>query len=94
MKFFSRFRGKYSVFDLLLWMSQSKENLTTADYRFTFHQSGNTESSERHFSAYSPEIAKQMFELACKKDDLLTENVKINVWNRWADRWEEISDTN
>ena len=40
-----------------------------------------------------------MFELACKKDGLLTENVKIDVWNRWADRWEdisleEISDTN
>jgi len=72
-------------------MNQSNENLTTADYRFTFLHYGNAHSSERHFSACSPEVAKQMFELTCKKEDLSTDSVKMDVWNRWADRWEEIS---
>jgi hypothetical protein len=32
-----------------------------------------------------------MFEFACRKDEVLVDEVDISVWNRWADRWDEVS---
>ena len=52
---------------------------------------GSALASERHFSATSPKIAREMFEFACKKDDVPVDEVDLSVWNRWANRWDEVS---
>jgi len=72
-------------------MSTEKNDLSTSEYKFTFRQTGNSYSSERHFSATSPQIAHEMFEFACRKDEVSVDEVDISVWNRWADRWDEVS---
>lgn len=73
-------------------MNQPEEDLKTSDYKFTFRQAGNALSSERHFSANNPTVAMQMFDLACKKDELSADEVDMAVWNRWTNRWDEVSE--
>jgi hypothetical protein len=34
--------------------------------------------------------AKDMFEYACSKRSTLPTLDKVEKWNRWADRWEDI----
>ena len=72
-------------------MSTDENNLSTFEYKFTFRETGSTLTSERHFSATTPEVAKEMFEFACRKDEVSVDEVDIAVWNRWADRWDEVS---
>jgi len=72
-------------------MSTDENNLSTTEYKFTFRETGSTLTSERHFSATTPEVAKEMFEFACRKDEVSVDEVDIAVWNRWADRWDEVS---
>lgn len=72
-------------------MSPEDNNLSTSEYKFTFRHSGSALASERHFSASSPKIAREMFEFACKKDDVPVDEVDLSVWNRWANRWDEVS---
>ena len=36
--------------------------------------------------------AIEMFEFACRKDELDVEIVQIEKWNRWVDRWENADD--
>ena len=72
-------------------MSPDNNDITTSEYKFTFRETGTAVTSERHFSATSPEVAQEMFEFACRKDDLPTDEVDVSVWNRWSNRWEEVS---
>ena len=72
-------------------MNPTNENLSASDYKFTYRQSGSAQTSERHFSATNPKIAREMFEFACKKDDVPVDDVGLSVWNRWANRWDEVS---
>ena len=72
-------------------MSTDENNLSISEYKFTFRETGSTLTSERHFSATTPEVAKEMFEFACRKDEVSVDEVDIAVWNRWADRWDEVS---
>ena len=32
-----------------------------------------------------------MFEFACRKDEVSVDEVDLSVWNRWANRWDEVS---
>jgi hypothetical protein len=73
------------------YMKKDEESLSVNDYRFNYRQTGDELFSERHFSAPNPIVARQMFDLACKKDDLVADEVDMAVWNRWANRWEEVS---
>jgi hypothetical protein len=72
-------------------MSTDENNLSTSEYKFTFREIGSSLNSERHFSATTPAVAKEMFEFACRKDEVSVDEVDISVWNRWADRWDEVS---
>jgi len=72
-------------------MGTDENNLSISEYKFTFRETGSTLTSERHFSATTPEVAKEMFEFACRKDEVSVDEVDIAVWNRWADRWDEVS---
>jgi lambda repressor-like predicted transcriptional regulator len=72
-------------------MKKDEESLSVNDYRFNYRQTGDELFSESHFSAPNPIVARQMFDLACKKDDLVADEVGMAVWNRWANRWEEVS---
>tara|TARA_S200000501_G_C20299346_1_gene515097 strand:+ start:165 stop:395 length:231 start_codon:yes stop_codon:yes gene_type:complete len=48
--------------------------------------------SEKHFSASNASIAIEMFNFACKKDEVTAEVEKIEVWNRWANRWDLVEE--
>lgn len=72
-------------------MSFEDINLTTSEYKFTFRQSESAQFSERHFSAPNPEIAREIFDFACRKDDISVDEVDLSVWNRWANRWDKVS---
>lgn len=72
-------------------MGTDENNLSISEYKFTFRETGSTLTSERHFSATTPEVAKEMFEFACRKDEVSVDEVDIAVWNRWADRWDQVS---
>ena len=72
-------------------MSDKDNDLSTSEYKFTFCPKGSAVSSERHFSATNPRIAREMFDFACNKDGIQADEVDLLVWNRWANRWEDIS---
>ena len=83
--------GRINANCILDSMSTDENNLSTSEYKFTFREIGSTLTSERHFSATTPAVAKEMFEFACRKDEVSVDEVDISVWNRWADRWDEVS---
>ena len=72
-------------------MCSENNDLSTSEYKFTFRQTGSAFSSERHFSATSPETAREMFDFVCRKEDVPVDEVDLSVWNRWANRWDDIS---
>ena len=83
--------GRINANCILDSMSTDENNLSTSEYKFTFREIGSTLTSERHFSATAPEVAREMFEFVCRKDEVSVDEVNISVWNRWADRWDEVS---
>ena len=83
--------GRINANCILGRMSTVENNLSTSEYKFTFRETGSSLTSERHFSATTPAVAKEMFEFACRKDEVLVDDVDFSVWNRWADRWDEVS---
>jgi hypothetical protein len=62
------------------------------DFRIQFHHRGSDFMNDRHFTAVSGQSAIDMFEFACGKEELDVEVVKVEKWNRWADRWEGVED--
>ena len=58
------------------------------EFRIQFHHIGSVFIDKRHFSAVSDQSAIEMFEFACGKEELDVEIVRVERWNRWADRWE------
>ena len=85
------FSDNFMVSGYVTYMNQSEDIQPTSDYKFTFRQTGSALCSERHFSAPNPEVALQMFQFACRKDEVTADEVGVTVWNRWANRWDEIS---
>ena len=37
------------------------------------------------------ETAREMFDFVCRKEDVPVDEVDLSVWNRWANRWDDIS---
>ena len=62
------------------------------EFRIQFHHIGSDFIDRRHFSAVSDQSAIEMFEFACGKEELDVEVVKVERWNRWADRWEDVEE--
>ena len=62
------------------------------EFRIQFHHIGSDFIDKRHFSAVSHQSAIEMFEFACGKEELDVEVVKVERWNRWADRWEDVEE--
>ena len=83
--------GRINANCILVSMSTDENNLSTSEYKFTFRETGSTLTAERHFSATGPDVAREMFEFVCRKDEVSVDEVNISVWNRWADRWDEVS---
>jgi hypothetical protein len=60
------------------------------EYRFHYHFSDSVEFSDKYFMAHDYGEAKEMFDYACSKRATPALLDKVEKWNRWADRWEEI----
>ena len=69
-------------------MAKQKNYDEMYEFRIQFHHRGSDFISDRHFTAISVQSAIDMFEFACSKEELDVEVVKVEKWNRWADRWE------
>ena len=72
-------------------MKSEETNFSVSEYKFTFSPHGTAIPSERHFSATNPTIAREMFDFACRKDEIQVDQFDLSVWNRWANRWDDIS---
>ena len=62
------------------------------EFRIQFHHKGSDFINDRHFTAISDQSAIEMFEFACRKEELDIEVVQVEKWNRWADRWEVVEE--
>jgi len=62
------------------------------EFRIKFCRTGSDYLSTRHFTCVSVEAARDMFLFVCRKEDIEVEIVSVEVWNRWADRWETPSE--
>ena len=69
-------------------MAKNENSEELFEYRIEFQVSNSDFKSDRHFTAPSVEVAKETFAFACKKDEIVADITKIEVWNRWANRWE------
>lgn len=58
------------------------------EFRIEFLHDGSIHPSTRHFNCVSVEAAREMFRFVCRKEEIEAEIVSVEVWNRWADRWE------
>jgi hypothetical protein len=58
------------------------------EFRIEFRRIGSDFPSTRHFTCVSAEAARDMFLFVCRKEEIEAEIVSMEVWNRWADRWE------
>ena len=73
-------------------MAKQKDYDEMYEFRIQFHHRGSDFINDRHFTAISDQSAIEMFEFACSKEELDVEVVKVEKWNRWADRWEGVED--
>jgi len=62
------------------------------EFRIEYREANTELVSEKHFSAGNASTAIEMFNFACKKDDVTAEVEKIEVWNRWANRWDPVEE--
>jgi len=60
------------------------------EFRFHYHLEGSVGFSDKYFLAHDYMEAKKMFEYACCKRSSAPTLDKVEKWNRWADRWEDI----
>ena len=58
------------------------------EFRIEFRRIGSDFPSTRHFTCASAEAAHEMFLFVCRKEEIEAEIVSMEVWNRWANRWE------
>ena len=62
------------------------------EFRIEYKEEDTEFFSQKHFSASNASIAIEMFNFACKKDEVSAEVEKIEVWNRWANRWDLVEE--
>jgi len=60
------------------------------EFRFHYHIDGSAGFSDKYFLAHDVTEAKEMFEYACSKRATPALLDRVEKWNRWADRWEDI----
>lgn len=60
------------------------------EFRIRFRHLGSDFVNDRHFTSKDVQSAINMFEFACRKDDLEVEIASVDKWNRWSDRWERV----
>lgn len=58
------------------------------EFRVEFRHIGSDFHSTRHFTCVNAEGAREMFLFVCRKEEIEAEILSMEVWNRWADRWE------
>lgn len=58
------------------------------EFRIQFHHKNSEFINDRHFTAINAQSAIEMFEFACRKEELDVKIALIEKWNRWANRWE------
>ena len=73
-------------------MANQKDHHEMFEFRLQFYQRGSDFIDNRHFTAVTGQSAIEMFEFACGKEELDVEVVKVERWNRWADRWEDVEE--
>ena len=69
-------------------MAKQKDHHEMFEFRLQFYHRASDFIDNRHFTAVTGQSAIEMFEFACGKEELDVEVVKVEKWNRWADRWE------
>jgi hypothetical protein len=60
------------------------------EFRFHFHFDDSVGFTDKYFLAENYRQAKEMFDYACSKRSPKVLLDKVEKWNRWADRWENI----
>ena len=60
------------------------------EFHFHYHIEDSACFSDKYFLAHDFEEAKEMFDYACSKRASSALLDKVEKWNRWADRWEEV----
>ena len=73
-------------------MVKQKDHHEMFEFRLQFYHRGSDFIDNRHFTAVTGQSAIEMFEFACGKEELDVEVVKVERWNRWADRWEDVEE--
>ena len=73
-------------------MAKQKDHHEMFEFRLQFYHRGSDFIDNRHFTAVTGQSAIEMFEFACGKEELDVEVVKVERWNRWADRWEDVEE--
>ena len=73
-------------------MAKQKDHHEMFEFRLQFYHSGSDFIDNRHFTAVTGQSAIEMFEFACGKEELDVVVVKVERWNRWADRWEDVEE--
>jgi hypothetical protein len=69
-------------------MGKSDDMEELFEYRIEYRHVGSDLASTRHFNCVSAEAARKIFLFVCRKEEIEAEIVSMEVWNRWADRWE------
>ena len=69
-------------------MAIKKDSDEMYEFRIQYQHRDSDFINDRHFTAVSDQSAVEMFEFACGKEELDVEIVRVERWNRWADRWE------
>ena len=60
------------------------------EYRFHYHLEDTVGYADKYFLAHDFKEAKEMFEYACSKRASSALLERVEMWNRWADRWDEV----
>jgi len=68
-----------------------KDKEVLEEYRFHFHFGDSHDVSDRYFLAHNTREAREMFEYACSKRQISPEVDRVEKWNRWSEKWEDIT---
>ena len=59
------------------------------EYEFRYRPKGEKDSSLKYFMANDFKEAKEMFDYACERRNLILDKWIAMRWNRWAKKWEK-----
>jgi len=61
------------------------------EYRFHFHSGNSIHASDKYFLAHNAHEAREMFEYACSKRHVNADVGRVEKWNRWSNKWEDVT---